>query len=225
MPKSHKIQQTTTNTITGMTPKNPRLATAYRSLYVVMCTAALVLEFGFMRGEAHLYALNYYTVLSNIACVVFFVAMLSHPRRPMPRTEGAILFCIAITGIIYATMLAPAAIDSGSFFSFRNMALHYVGPAMVVVDWLLFCPKGRLRVTDPLLWLFIPLGYFCYILLRSTFVDNIGPADSAFPYPFIDPATRGGWGPMLGGVGVIAIGMAALGYLILLLDRLLAKKQ
>lgn len=203
--------------------KNHLASTLYRSIYVIMCFTALMLEFGFLSGHAYFSALNYYTVLSNIACLVFFIALLVR-RQPMPRTEGAIVFCIAITGIIYATMLAPAAIADGTFFSFKNIALHYAGPLMVILDWLIFVPKGRLRATDPLLWLFIPLGYFCYIIVRSTFAGNIGPTDSAFPYPFIDPAVRGGWWPMLGGVGFIALGMAALGYIIYLVDRLKHEK-
>ncbi len=91
--------------------------------------------------------------------------------------------------------------------------------------WLIFCPKGRLRASDPLLWLFIPLGYFCYILVRSTFAGNIGPTTSPFPYPFIDPLARGGWGPMLGGVALIALGMAALGFLLLFIDRRIASSR
>lgn len=199
---------------------NPRVSTPYRSVYVAMCAAALVIDFGFLRGQANMYALNYYTVLSNIACLVFFVAMLVRRDKSMARGEGAIVFCIAVTGIIYATLLAPADIADGHFFSFKNMALHYVGPAMVILDWLLFSPKGRIRPTDPLLWLFIPLGYFAYILVRSCFAGNIGPTASRFPYPFIDPAVQGGWLPMLQGVALIAVGMAALGYLIYLVDRL-----
>jgi hypothetical protein len=91
---------------------------------------------------------------------------------------------------------------------------------MVVLDWLLFSPKGRFRPTDPLVWLLAPLGYFGYILVRSTFAGNIGTSESPFPYGFIDPAVQGGWGEMLRGVLFIALGMAALGYIIFALDRM-----
>jgi hypothetical protein len=137
-----------------------------------------------------------------------------------PRTEAAIAYCIAITGIIYAVLLAPADMGSGRFFSFENMVLHYVGPAAVFVDWLLFASKGRLRATDPLRWLLIPLSYFIYILVRSTFAGDIGTTGSRFPYDFIDPAAQGGWGGVFASVGVIALGMAALAYLIYFIDRL-----
>ncbi len=214
--------------------KNLWASAIYKCIYMVMCAAALIIEFGFLRERADFYTLNYYTILSNIACLVFFISSLcvliktlKTGRDPVyyPRTEGAIVFCIAITGIIYATMLAPADMANGNFFSFRNMALHYVGPAMVVLDWLLFSPKGCIRSTDPLRWLFIPLSYFCYILVRSIFAGNIGPTDSRFPYPFIDPAVQGGWGAMLCGVALIAVGMAALGYLIFFIDRTMAVKK
>ncbi len=195
----------------------------YRAIYVALVAVALVLDFEFLQGRANWYYLNYYTILSNIACLVFFTLALFHPQRITPRAEGAITFCIAITGIIYATMLAPADIAEGHFFNFENIVLHYVAPIMVILDWLLFCPKGRLRTTDPLLWLCIPLSYFGYILVRSTFAGNIGNIGSRFPYGFIDPAIQGGWGPMLQGVAFIALGMLALGYLIFLLDRLILR--
>jgi hypothetical protein len=266
--------------------KNLWLSAGYKGIYALLVAVALALDFGFFSGRADWHILNYYTILSNIACVVFFalahfkVEKAARARLKdfawQPRVEGAIVFCIAVTGIIYAVMLAPADMGSGRFFSFDNMMLHYVGPAMVLVDWLLFCPKGRLRATDPLKWLCTPLVYFGYILVRSTFAGNIGAwgssgadsgvaglsgsvanaaasgnvADAAasgnvadasgipgnvagdlitdtgsrFPYDFIDPAVQGGWGEMFIGVGWIALGMAALGYLIWLADRLMARK-
>lgn len=130
---------------------------------------------------------------------------------------------IAVTGIVYAVLLAPADIAEGNFFTFKNLILHYIGPAMVVLDWLLFSPKGRFRLTDPLVWLLAPLGYFGYILVRSTFAGNIGNTGSRFPYDFIDPAVQGGLGGMVRSVLFIALGMAALGYIIYALDRMLGR--
>ncbi len=47
--------------------KNLWLSTAWKGVFVVLCAAALILDFGFLRGRADFYILNYYTVLSNIA--------------------------------------------------------------------------------------------------------------------------------------------------------------
>lgn len=215
--------------------KNIWTSIVFKGVYVVLCAIALCIEFGLFQGRVYLYTLNYYTVLSNLACLIFFISAFWHSQQAArtgvreyawrPRTEAAIVFCISITGIIYATLLAPDDMADGNFFTFKNMALHYVGPLMVVMDWLLFCPKGRLHATDPLRWLLIPLGYFVYIVIRSTFAGNIGPTQSRFPYAFIDPVVQGSWGHMLLGVLLIAVGMTALGYLIYSVDRVMSRKK
>ena len=216
--------------------KNIYASTIYKGIYALLCAAALIVDFGIPQGRMRWHILNYYTVLSNLACLVFFALAFAACVRAWgrgeknfsyaPRTEGAIVFCIAVTGLIYALMLGPndLAAQGSSFFSFRNMMLHYAGPFMVVLDWLLFSPKGRFCRWDPLKWLCIPLAYFAYILIRSTFAGGIGGSGSRFPYGFIDPAVQGGWGNMMWGVLEIAVGMAALGYVIYLTDWLLARK-
>jgi hypothetical protein len=185
----------------------------YRAVFVVLCAVAVALDL-----SDGAYVLNYYTLLSNIACLVFFAVAVFRGARP--RAEAAMVYCIAITGIIYAVLLAPADFGTPRFASFSNLTLHYVAPAMVLLDWLIFAPKGKIRTTDPLRWLLMPLCYFIYILVRSTFAGDIGDTGSAFPYDFIDPAVAGGWGKMLVGVIPVAAGMAALGYLIYVVDRI-----
>ncbi len=218
-----------------MVIKNLPVSTIWKGLFTVLCFAAIVLDLGVFDGRANWYILNYYTLLSNIACLVFFslsfcagVGALRSGVRDFawcPRGEGAIVFCIAVTGIIYAVMLAPADMAEGKFLTFQNLILHYVGPAMVLLDWLLFTPRGRVRSSDPLLWLLAPLSYFGYILVRSTFAGDIGTSGSRFPYGFIDPAVQGGWGAMFWGVGQIALGMAALGYIFYTIDWLFARRR
>jgi hypothetical protein len=215
--------------------KNLWFSTAYRGVYALLVAAALVVDFGFMKGEARLHILNYYTVLSNIACMVFFAVAHLRSERALkagekdfsyrPRLEGAMVFCIAVTGIVYAVMLAPADLAAGKFFTFDNLVLHYVGPAMVILDWLLFSPKRSFRPLDPLLWLCIPLVYFGYILLRSTFAGDIGNTGSAFPYGFIDPVVQGGWSNMFWSVAQLAVAMLVLGYVIYIVDWLLARSR
>ena len=214
--------------------KNLWASATYKGVYAIMVVVALVLDFGFFRGEANFYILNYYTVLSNIACLVFFSIAHFQVEKTLkagvkefawcPRGEAAVVFCIAVTGIVYATMLAPIDIASGNFFTFKNLMLHYIGPVMVLADWLLFGPKGRLRATDPLLWLLVPLAYFGYIVVRSAFAGDIGDSGSRFPYGFIDPAVQGGWGGVMRMVALLTVGMAALGYVIYLIDRLMARR-
>jgi hypothetical protein len=214
--------------------KDIRLSIAWKGIFAALCLVALVLDFGFFERRADWYILNYYTVLSNIACMVFLGMAHFHCERALkagvrefswkPRLEGVFVFAIAVTGVIYAVMLAPADIEEGNFFTFKNMVLHYIGPAMVVLDWLLFSPKGTFRLFDPMLWLLAPLGYFGYILVRSTFAGDIGTTESPVPYDFIDPAVQGSWSAMFTGVILIALGMLVLGYIIYAADRLLVRR-
>lgn len=215
--------------------RNLPASTVYKGVYVLLCAAALIIDFGIPHGRMHWHILNYYTVLSNIACLGFFALAFAACVKAWgrgekscsyaPRVEGAVVFCIAVTGFVYHFMLAPNDMAGVGFFSFKNMMLHYAGPAMVVLDWLLFSPKGRFCKWDPLRWLCIPLAYFVYILVRSTFAGGIGGSGSKFPYAFMDPVVQGGWDKMIWGILEIAVGMAALGYVIYIIDWLLAKSS
>ncbi len=178
---------------------------------------------------------NYYTVLSNTACFVYFLTSLVVNIRRMaagesvetwrPRVEGAVVFCITVTFLIYHFVLRPEAFrmgNDGNFYSALNMAQHYIVPIMTIGDWLLFCPKGKWRKGDPASWLLIPLFYFVYILIRAPFAGNIGGTSSPYPYAFIDIQANG--------VGVVArnallaaVGMLALAYILYAVDMLLAR--
>src|SRR5699024_6786374 len=159
----------------------------YKTLLVVL--AAYGLHFHMTAGKWGDF--NYYTVLSNAACFLYFLVSLVYNARRLarhrhtatwkPRLEGAVVFCIMVTFLIYNFILRPEAFrmgNGGSFYSVLNMVQHYIVPLMVLLDWLLFCPKGRWRRYDPASWLLIPLVYFIYILIRAPFAGDIGGTSS-----------------------------------------------
>lgn len=174
---------------------------------------------------------NYYTVLSNAVCFIYFLLSLAvnirrlaqrrHVDTWRPRLEGAVVFTITVTFIIYNFVLRPEAFKmggGGNFYSALNMTQHYIVPWLVILDWLLFCPKGRWRRYDPASWLLIPLVYFVYILIRAPFAGNIGGTSSPYPYSFIDIQAHG-VGTVAVNVLWAALGMLALGYLMYFIDR------
>ena len=82
-----------------------------------------------------------------------------------PRAEGAVVFCITVTFLIYHFIPRPEAFrmgngGKGSFYSVLNMVQHYIVPLMALLDWLLFCPKGRWRRYAPALLAAYPAGLF-----------------------------------------------------------------
>jgi hypothetical protein len=216
--------------------KNIYASTIFKGIYIILCALALGLDFGIGSGHFYSYKLNYYTVLSNIACLIFFllafkgsVGALTRGEKGFvytPRGKGFIVFGITVTMLIYHFMLAPDDISAAdvNFFSLENMLLHYVCPAMVILDWLLFDSKGCYHRFDPVLWLIPPFVYMGYALVRAQFADAIGYTDSAYPYDFLDVETLG-WGGMLSGVGELVLIFLAIGYFYYIADWLLAGRK
>lgn len=60
-------------------------------------------------------------------------------------------------------------------------------PVAVVLDWLYQPPRTKLGARQLLLVQVFPLLYLAYVLIRDSIVGW-------YPYPFLDPATVGGYG-------------------------------
>lgn len=222
--------------------QNRAAALVYRLILVAFCTAGICTML-FMDGRFSAGMLVYYTNLSNIGCWLFFVPLTIQTaldiRRDgirattvfLPRLKGAVTMMITVTFLVFAVMLAPvmftmAGEDMGgySLYSASNILVHYVTPLFVIFDWLLFDQKGRYRNYEPFLWLIIPHIYLAFALIRA----QVGPAlpgmNSRYPYFFLDVDLYG-WG----GVALMVLGITvfftALGYLLVLLDRLEIKNR
>lgn len=205
--------------------KNTYAFIAFKVIFVLICGYGLLLHMGPGKWSSF----NYYTVLSNAVCFLYFSASLVYNIRRLragkgvltlrPRWEASVVFCITITFLIYHFILRPASfvMNDAGFFTASNMIVHYIVPAMTLLDWLLFCPKGRLLRFDPLYWLLIPLFYFVFIIIRAPFAGNIAGTDSPYPYDFMDIQAHG-WGTVIGNIGWIALGMLVLAYVIYFID-------
>jgi hypothetical protein len=97
-----------------------------------------------------------------------------------------------------------------------NVLLHRVTPVLLPAFWLIFVPKGRLKLADPLLWTLYPLAYLVYVLVR-------GHLDGRYPYPFLD-VSRIGWDRMTINAAVIGAGFLATGVFVVAVDRMLGRR-
>ena len=96
----------------------------YKTLLVI--AAAYGLHFHMAAGKWGDF--NYYTVLSNAVCFFYFLASLVFNVRRLargchtvtwrPRAEGAVVFCITVTFLIYHFILRPDAYRMGNGGSF-----------------------------------------------------------------------------------------------------------
>jgi hypothetical protein len=104
---------------------------------------------------------------------------------------------MAIVGVVFAVLLRNLPL--GSLVPWVNFVLHYLMPCVLVLDWVLWPPPGRLKFKALAVCLPFPLLYLGYTLLR-------GYAYGWYPYPFLNPAKVGGYG----GVTAYALGITAL---------------
>lgn len=157
----------------------------------------------------------YFTVLANLfVAIAFTLLALRGPRGINARLLAGITISIALVGVVYALLLSGLEeLTAGA--AVANILLHQLTPILVPIFWVLCAPKGALRREDPVLWLSFPAIYLAYALVRGT-------AEGHFAYPFLNYVTQGVV-PVAITLLVIALAFLATGWLMVLLDRRLAR--
>jgi hypothetical protein len=130
---------------------------------------------------------GYFTVQSNLIGVVSLTASAIAGRtvrshgQPLTLLRALATTCLAIVGIVYATLLAPLGAAGGVPLPWANVILHVVSPTALVLDWLLVGDRSRLPLTRLGMILLYPAAWTAVVLIR-------GATDGWVPYPFLDPA-------------------------------------
>jgi len=168
---------------------------------------------------------SYFTIQSNVMCLIMMAWKLK--KEPPALFRGLAVVCISLTFLVYNFMLRPADFtiaNMGNLKNISNLFAHYMVPAFVWIDYLLFTPKGGMKWYYPLIWICYPLLYLAYIMLiykpmGGTFI--VEGEVCKVPYFFLDTEILG-----IGGVTLWCLAIAAvillLSYLFLLLDKLLS---
>jgi hypothetical protein len=158
-----------------------------RGAMAAAIVAALVHQFFFGRDLPTFRAVNffsYFTVLSNISAAVLLGLLALGPELTMRRgtsiARGAVTLYMAVTGIVYNVLLAPAAADVSTNLEWVNVVVHIVGPIVVVLDFIIDPPRHRPTLWETATWLIFPAVWLAYTMLR-------GPSADWYPYPFLDP--------------------------------------
>lgn len=185
----------------------------------------IALQIGLFRGGFQSSSFRYFTNLSNLLCLFYFlldaVWLLAHRARDgskswLPPLKGAVMMGVTVTCIVAYTILGSFAM--GATMRIAVLLVHLVVPVMTVLDWLLFDEKGAFTWRSPLGWTIFPLLYFGLVLLLA----EVLPGVPFYPYPFMNVAARG-LVPVLVTVALLTAFFVALGYLFVLIDHLLAK--
>lgn len=186
--------------------------------------------FGIMSQE---WRLAFFTTLSVIAVLGYFAIVLYWMVRrgttdPVaPRLRGGITLWIVATALISHFIVEggaspfPAMFDDDPAIAVEyrsRFAMHYVIPAMVLFDWIVFGPHGIVRWRDGLWWLLFPFAYGIISILRGQWFPDVS---DRFPYPFFDP-TISGWGGVALGLLEVVAANAVIAAGVIGLDRLSA---
>lgn len=158
---------------------------------------------------------GYFTIQSNVfVAVAFAVALVASARRKradlgVSLLRGAATVYIATTGIVYNTLLIN--VDVSTSVQWSNDVLHKVMPVWVVLDWLLFSDRARLRLRHVWWFLIYPAVWLVVVLIR-------GATDGWVPYPFLSPSL--GYGVVALYCLGIAVFIALMGILVIGMSRL-----
>jgi len=162
---------------------------------------------------------SFFTILSNtLAAIALLVGAwycFTVPVDPpwFNLALGCVVTYMATTGVVYNLLLRQVSLDQASTLPWSNEVLHLFAPIYMVLVWV-FAP-GKRVIPWTQLWVVavFPVVWAIYTMIR-------GPIVGWYPYPFLDPAQRGGYGA----VAVYILGIAGfiivMGALVIWLSRL-----
>lgn len=203
-----------------MTIIENRLKIPYKLLMVLITIFGLYISGGFS-----LNGMLYYTILSNILCAGYFtfnIYQILNGYEVNYHIKGAVTFAITVTMLVYWLVLAPQgfAMDLSAAF-IGNMCVHLIVPLLVIGDWLLFDKKPGFFKYDPVKWLIIPLIYYVFAIIVSSF-GAFFPSGQRYAYFFIDPYVIG-LPNVLRNLLLLIVAFLGLGYILYFMDKLLGK--
>lgn len=231
--------------------QNKHISLTYKIIAIIFCVTGITMSCGFVSGKFNSQVLLFYTIQSNILCLIYFILSalfvgksIKHDSSKgsatfVPQFKGSVVMAITVTMLIFWVLLSGSNFDMGpdisqdifttadvpnqGLSSFENYIVHLIVPLITIFDWILFDAKGQYRKSNPFTWLIIPLIYYIFsIIVAQTGYTFMG--DSHYPYFFIDSDSLG-WGKVAINVFLISIVFLVIGYLVYFLDKFLGKKQ
>jgi hypothetical protein len=174
--------------------------TSYRAGFGLLGLSSVAIEVVTLHERGTLQLANflsYFTIESNLFAGVVLLAggLLTPEPAALAFVRGAATLYLAITGVVFSLLLAGLEGVEFTAVPWDNLVLHYVMPAVIVLDWLLAPPRMRIAPAVGLTWLAFPLAYVVYSLIRGHFTHW-------YPYPFLNPALHGYTGVLQSSVGI-----------------------
>ena len=162
---------------------------------------------------------SYFTILSNaLAAIALLVgAVYSFRVRKDPAwynlSLAAVVTYMATTGVVYNLLLRGITLEQGRTLAWSNEVLHLIAPIYIVLVWILAPGKSPLRWQS--IWVIIafPLVWSVYTMIR-------GPIVGWYPYPFLNPASEGGYNSVIAYIVAIAVVVLTIAGLAIVISRI-----
>ena len=212
----------------------------FQSFYVALALIACAGSMGFynMKFTSDFYI--YFTNISNYLCAGIMMAELIQTAgkngdsyvTTSPNLRLVSMLGIVLTFLVFNLLLAnDPARDPALNYKVECILCHIILPIMCVADWVLFYEHGKINWKLPLLSALYPLLYLVYVFLHaalrrfdSSIVNYAGTDPIIYPYFFLNPE-RVGMGGIIIWIFALLAGFVILGYLFMMVDRLLGKEQ
>jgi hypothetical protein len=167
-------------------------------------------------GRSIVNMFSYFTIQSNVLVFAMSVVLLVRPRvdGPLWRVVRLAALCgITLTGIVYATVIAPYVHLSGEALVY-DYIFHYVVPIATVIGFVFVGPRLAFQHPD-MVFLVWPVLWLVYTMVRGAVLDpvfqGLGEAPSHYPYRFLD-VDAVSTAEVVGSIVVITILLVGLGF-------------
>jgi hypothetical protein len=206
------------------------MATPYRIVAAALGWFALILQYFLpltpgMQATSLEHLVRYFcffTILSNLLVALALTLPWLAPGTRAGRfflspsvRAGIAAYIILVAGVYH--LLLRHVWDPHGWLFVSNGLLHYVMPVVYVADWLMFVPKGGLRVRDAAVWLIFPVAYAVLTLVDGAFTGF-------YPYPFLNVG-KFGYAAVLANIAALTVAFAILGLILVAADRALGRAR
>jgi hypothetical protein len=171
----------------------PHVVQTFHGVLALLLAATLIAQcvLTHREGRSLVNTFSYFTIQSNVLVLVAAAVLAARPTATGPVWRVlrlASLTGITVTGLVYATVLAPYVHLTGWAMAY-NCVFHYVMPAASVVGFVVIGPRLLLRPRDlvAMVW---PVLWLVYTMLRGALLHpeftGFAQAPSHYPYEFLD---------------------------------------
>lgn len=156
---------------------------------VVQVRATLQVDSGFFDSDLKrvLNLFVFFTIQSNLLVGVTTAMLARRLDRPSTAFRAVYLAAvldITVTGVVFQVALADLDQLEGKAAA-ADFLLHKMIPAMAVIGWLVFGPRGLFTRRIVPYATIVPLAWVGFTLARAPFASDF------YPYPFIDVSDLG----------------------------------